>query len=85
MISKAKQIYWFKSFINVLNTQLENEKDTAVKRIISRVREQLVSFVYQQQVAELEFNLNSNFTINLNSEWVEQDLLGRLLSKQAPE
>ena len=73
----------FKSFINVLNTQLENEKDTAVKRIISRVREQLVSFVYQQQVAELEFNLNSNFTINLNSEWVEQDLLGRLLSKQA--
>tara|TARA_Y100000310_G_C20703849_1_gene832764 strand:- start:1915 stop:6009 length:4095 start_codon:yes stop_codon:yes gene_type:complete len=73
----------FKSFINVLNTQLENEKSIAIKRVISRVREQLACFMYQQQLAELEFNLNSSLSINLNSDWAEQDLLGRLLSKQA--
>ena len=73
----------FKSFINVLNKQLENEQSIAVRRVITRVREQLVSFMYQQQVAEIEFNLNSHLDINLSSKEIEQDLLGRLLSKQA--
>ncbi|MCH2085631.1 MAG: poly-gamma-glutamate synthase PgsB [Pseudoalteromonas sp.] len=71
----------FKAFINVLNRQLEEKTNLAVKRIISRVREQLVSFMHQQQVAQLEVSLSSDTSIDCKE--VDEDLLGRLLSKQA--
>ncbi len=71
----------FKSFIQVLNQRLEIEPSIAIKRIISRVREQLVSFMHQQQVAKLELSLSTG--TSLNSEDIEEQLLGRLLSKQA--
>ena len=71
----------FKAFINVLNRQLEEKTNLAVKRIISRVREQLVSFMHQQQVAQLEVSLSSDTSID--GKEVDEDLLGRILSKQA--
>jgi len=71
----------FKSFVEFLNQRLEDEPSLAIRRIISRVREQLVSFVHQQQVAQLEVDLSAHKNLDL-ADWNEQ-LLGRLLSNQA--
>lgn len=71
----------FKSFVEFLNQRLEDEPSLAIRRIISRVREQLVSFMHQQQVAQLEVDLSAHKNLDL-ADWNEQ-LLGRLLSNQA--
>lgn len=71
----------FKSFVEFLNQRLKDEPSLAIRRIISRVREQLVSFMHQQQVAQLEVDLSAHKNLDL-ADWNEQ-LLGRLLSNQA--
>ena len=71
----------FKSFVQHLNLRLEQEQSLAIRRIISRVREQLVSFMHQQQVAQLEVNLSSKKNSSLAD--YDEQLLGRLLSTQA--
>ncbi|WP_065978572.1 MULTISPECIES: poly-gamma-glutamate synthase PgsB [Pseudoalteromonas] len=71
----------FKRFIDTLNKHLEAQQNLAIKRIISRVREQLVSFMHQQHVAQLEANLNTHSSINNQN--IDEALLGRLLSQQA--
>ncbi|AOT07401.1 capsule biosynthesis protein CapB [Pseudoalteromonas luteoviolacea] len=69
----------FEQFIDILNLQLEQEPNIAVKRFISRTREQLNSFYIQELIVSIEDQLALDNTITAPSNIDHQDL-GRALS-----
>ncbi|MDK2596313.1 poly-gamma-glutamate synthase PgsB [Pseudoalteromonas obscura] len=69
----------FEQFVNVLNTQLAQEPNLAVRRFISRTREQLNSFYIQELIVDIEDQLTAKQTISLHSD-AGLDEIGRALS-----
>ncbi|CCQ09376.1 hypothetical protein PALB_2170 [Pseudoalteromonas luteoviolacea B = ATCC 29581] len=69
------------NYLSFLSTQLTNEPHLAVRRVMVRVKEQLVSFYFQSQMVALEQVLNQDASIiKLDKRIMDADLLGRLLS-----
>ncbi|TQF69861.1 poly-gamma-glutamate synthase PgsB [Pseudoalteromonas luteoviolacea] len=69
----------FEEFIQILNTQLEVEPNLAVKRFITRTREQLNSFYLQSLVVDIEDQMSLGKTVELESKHNIDDI-GRALS-----
>ncbi|KZN64494.1 hypothetical protein N473_14310 [Pseudoalteromonas luteoviolacea CPMOR-1] len=69
----------FEQFIDILNLQLEQEPNIAVKRFISRTREQLNSFYIQELIVNIEDQIALENTITVPGNVDHQDL-GRALS-----
>jgi len=72
----------FQQFIMTLNAVLESEPHIALKRYISRAREQLVSFSQQTLLASIDEQLASKHSVSLPTE-IDQHTLGRALSFKA--
>ena len=72
----------FQKFISALNLALENESHIALKRHITRAREQLVSFSQQTLLANIDEQLSDKQKISLST-GVDQHTLGRVLSFKA--
>ncbi|MAD90485.1 MAG: poly-gamma-glutamate synthase PgsB [Pseudoalteromonas sp.] len=77
---KPEQV--FQQFISALNSSLENESHIALKRYISRAREQLVSFSQQTLLANIDDQLATKQHVSLST-GVDQHTLGRVLSFKA--
>ncbi|WP_245321405.1 poly-gamma-glutamate synthase PgsB [Pseudoalteromonas sp. KS88] len=75
----------FKQFIACLNDQLNQEPNRAVRRYITRTREQLVSFAHQTKVASLEHSLPQSDKTLIDQKSLDEELLGRLLSRKAQQ
>ena len=75
----------FITYINCLNERLSCEPQLAIRRFISRTREQLVSFQHQNVMAQLEQTLPSTATISQFNNDLDEELLGRLLSRKAQQ
>ncbi|MBE0369142.1 poly-gamma-glutamate synthase PgsB [Pseudoalteromonas aurantia] len=74
----------FIQFIEQLNNALITTQDIAIKRCISRTREQLASFYQQSLVANIDAQITSVHTIKLSAN-TEQQALGRALSFRAQQ
>ncbi|RZQ54803.1 poly-gamma-glutamate synthase PgsB [Pseudoalteromonas phenolica] len=72
----------FQQFIATLNKALEKESHIALKRYITRAREQLVSFSQQTLLVNIEDQLANGKTISI-SNGIDQHTLGRVLSFKA--
>lgn len=71
-------------FIEVLNTRLTNEPSLALRRVIARVKEQLVGYYHQHEMVLLEQWLKTEQpTVRIAKGNIDATLLGRLLSIKA--
>ncbi|MCG7536439.1 poly-gamma-glutamate synthase PgsB [Pseudoalteromonas sp. OOF1S-7] len=70
------------SYIKVLNQALDSEPSVAVRRYVTRTREQLISFTQQSLHAQLAQQLAEKETVYLPGD-IDQDTLGRALSMLA--
>ncbi|NOU52445.1 poly-gamma-glutamate synthase PgsB [Pseudoalteromonas sp. JBTF-M23] len=70
----------FERFINVLNKVLLQTQPVAVKRYITRTREQLTSFYNQALIADINTQLAYGNTVLLPNNSTDQHTLGRALS-----
>ncbi|MEQ3514934.1 poly-gamma-glutamate synthase PgsB [Pseudoalteromonas sp. BZB3] len=77
---KPEQI--FQRFIQTLNMALDKESHIALKRHITRAREQLVSFSQQTLLANIEEQLSQTQSITLSG-GIDRHTLGRALSFKA--
>lgn len=75
----------FTVFIECLNAQLTTEPNIAIRRYITRTREQLVAFQHQNIMAELDQTLPLSAVSTLKHEDIDEELLGRLLSRKAQQ
>ncbi|MBB1295290.1 MAG: poly-gamma-glutamate synthase PgsB/CapB [Pseudoalteromonas rhizosphaerae] len=75
----------FTTYINCLNERLQSEPVLAIRRFISRTREQLVAFEHQNLMAELEQVLPNSATLSQLDKELDEELLGRLLSRKAQQ
>ncbi|WP_194867686.1 poly-gamma-glutamate synthase PgsB [Pseudoalteromonas sp. PPB1] len=80
--SKNQDAVLMQRYIGVLNEALEREPDLAVRRYITRTREQLFSFTQQSLHAQLAQRLAEHETVYLPAD-IDQDTLGRALSMLA--
>ncbi|MCF6440183.1 poly-gamma-glutamate synthase PgsB [Pseudoalteromonas luteoviolacea] len=69
----------FKQFIDVLNLQLEQDSSTAVRRFITRTREQLNSFYIQELIVSIEDQLALGETVTISTDAAHEEI-GRALS-----
>ncbi|BBN80844.1 hypothetical protein PA25_08290 [Pseudoalteromonas sp. A25] len=70
----------FALFIDTLNQALMQAHPIAIKRYITRTREQLVSFYNQELIANINDQLTNSHVIKLDCESIEPHVLGRTLS-----
>ena len=77
-----KPEYIFQEFITVLNEALTLESHVAVKRFITRAREQLVSFSQQTLLANIDEQLVNSKSLSLSNS-IDQHTVGRILSFKA--
>lgn len=75
----------FKQFVECLNNQLNQEPSIAVRRYITRTREQLVAFEHQNIMASLEQSLPHSNSTTIERTELDEELLGRLLSRKAQQ
>ncbi|MBQ4833091.1 poly-gamma-glutamate synthase PgsB [Pseudoalteromonas sp. MMG010] len=75
----------FNQYITILNDQLEHEKNLAVKRIITRTREQLFCFMHQNHMAEFDSALLTDSQMTMSKSIIDEQLLGRILSRKAQQ
>lgn len=75
----------FKQFIDCLNSQLNQEPSIAIRRYIARTREQLVAFAHQNVMATLESSIPNNDKTLIAETDLDEELLGRLLSRKAQQ
>ena len=75
----------FTTYINCLNERLSCEPELAIRRFISRTREQLVAFQHQNKMAQLEQTLPNTATLSQFDDDIDEELLGRLLSRKAQQ
>lgn len=75
----------FTQYINFLNQCLETEPNIAVRRYITRTREQLVAFAHQNIMAELDTKIPQQNKVQLPLTQIDEQLLGRLLSTRAQQ
>ena len=74
----------FHDFIEQLNTTLTNTQDVAIKRCITRTREQLASFYQQSLIAKIDSQLTQGQHLDLEDEY-PHEALGRALSFRAQQ
>jgi poly-gamma-glutamate synthase PgsB/CapB len=75
----------FKDYINILNTQLTVEPNLGIRRLITRTREQLVCFMHQNHMAKFDNLLLNGEPISLKKMAIDEQLLGRILSRKAQQ
>ncbi|KTF16351.1 poly-gamma-glutamate synthase PgsB [Pseudoalteromonas sp. H105] len=75
----------FKQFITCLNDQLNQEPSLAVRRYITRTREQLVAFSHQNMMTFLEQSFPQSDKTMIDQKALDEELLGRLLSRKAQQ
>ena len=75
----------FSQYVNYLNERLSCEPELAIRRFISRTREQLVAFQHQNIMAQLEQTLANSANVSQFDADLDEELLGRLLSRKAQQ